>query len=614
MAAPATAPESSEDDRPEKDAEPGDALRLEEGERASATSVSPPAGPEAEPGLGAPPMHRNIDENGVDLVYGTFNYSQTLVSIGGPGAAGLHYTRQYLGEEWTDNLSGSVSHTDIGTRVTLEGISDDLEGNGSTLALVNGVYVYTTREGKVARFQQEPSAFEYLPDTRLLDIRHPDGTLITFHYRIDTDCNSAPCKKHSRIQSVTSSRGYQIKLSYDTDVLLDAYGRNWRRVSRVVAINNSVEYCEPTADHCALTGAWPAAQIAFALTNDGHFETVTEPAGGVWRYDYNHVPLLVKVRRPGLAIDDTEVQYTDGDTYTQPRVTAVLRAGARYDYIQDYTCATCPPPPPYVELTTVEDPLDHRFVFKTRHQKYWYDAQVRPLRYRGAILAATDPIGNTTGYDYDALIRPIRVTSPEGDKVEFGYDARGNIRTRTAIPKTGFQFAPLAETAYFPDTCGNPKTCNKPDYVLDARQARTDFAYAPEHGGLSVRTGPTDSNGVQQQTRYGYEQRTGLVKTAGGGHAATEPVWLLTRRAYCRSSQATGNPTAPCATPGDEVVTTYDYGTTGQATNLLLRGIVVSADGLSLRTCYGYDALGNRISDTSPRAGRSTCQGPENPS
>lgn len=64
----------------------------------------------------------------------------------------------------------------------------------------------------------------------------------------------------------------------------------------------------------------------------------------------------------------------------------------------------------------------------------------------------------------------------------------------------------------------------------------------------------------------------------------------------------------------DEVVTRYDYGpdTGSVGNNLLLRGKVVTAqdaDGVirSYRTCYGYDALGNKIWETSPRAGLSAC-------
>ena len=51
----------------------------------------------------------------------------------------------------------------------------------------------------------------------------------------------------------------------------------------------------------------------------------------------------------------------------------------------------------------------------------------------------------------------------------------------------------------------------------------------------------------------------------------------------------------------------YDYGPDSGPNLLLLRGKVVTADGISLRTCYAYDPLGNKISETSPRAGLTVC-------
>lgn len=62
-----------------------------------------------------------------------------------------------------------------------------------------------------------------------------------------------------------------------------------------------------------------------------------------------------------------------------------------------------------------------------------------------------------------------------------------------------------------------------------------------------------------------------------------------------------------CVTPSDEVRTTYDYGPNSGPNNLLLRGMVEDATGAALRTCYGYDARGNRISETRPRAGLASC-------
>ncbi len=58
---------------------------------------------------------------------------------------------------------------------------------------------------------------------------------------------------------------------------------------------------------------------------------------------------------------------------------------------------------------------------------------------------------------------------------------------------------------------------------------------------------------------------------------------------------------------GDEVVTTYDYGPDSGPNNLFLRGVAVTADGVTLRTCYGYDANGHKTYETKPRAGLASC-------
>jgi YD repeat-containing protein len=85
----------------------------------------------------------------------------------------------------------------------------------------------------------------------------------------------------------------------------------------------------------------------------------------------------------------------------------------------------------------------------------------------------------------------------------------------------------------------------------------------------------------------------------------------MTATSLCRTSAATGNPASPCATAGDEVRTDYDYGPDSGPNNLLLRGqTVTSTDGgvtTVLRTCYGYDGQGNRISETQPRADLASC-------
>jgi len=44
------------------------------------------------------------------------------------------------------------------------------------------------------------------------------------------------------------------------------------------------------------------------------------------------------------------------------------------------------------------------------------------------------------------------------------------------------------------------------------------------------------------------------------------------------------------------------------SSGLLVHGIAVAVDGQTLRTCYGYDNLARRMSETKPRAGLTVCQ------
>lgn len=106
-----------------------------------------------------------------------------------------------------------------------------------------------------------------------------------------------------------------------------------------------------------------------------------------------------------------------------------------------------------------------------------------------------------------------------------------------------------------------------------------------------------------------YTLRTAYIKnSAGAPVAAGPPISLLTMSYTCLSS-ATCDASTPAA---DKVVTEYDCGPTTGLNILLLRGIAVTAvndqgQSQTLRTCYGYNYFGERISETLPKAGLSSC-------
>ena len=80
----------------------------------------------------------------------------------------------------------------------------------------------------------------------------------------------------------------------------------------------------------------------------------------------------------------------------------------------------------------------------------------------------------------------------------------------------------------------------------------------------------------------------------------------MTEESLCKTGAPHSSGTG-CALAGDEVRTTYDYGPNSGPNNLLIRGKVVDSGGLALRTCYGYDTDGRKISETTPNANLTSC-------
>lgn len=164
----------------------------------------------------------------------------------------------------------------------------------------------------------------------------------------------------------------------------------------------------------------------------------------------------------------------------------------------------------------------------------------------------------------------------------------------------------VSYTAGYPATCGNFKTCNQPTWTRDGNGNQTDYTYDAAHGGILTETGPGDASGVRPQKRYEYAQRYAWLKNSGGTYSqAADPVWVRTKEEYCVSTAAVSGDCAGGAS--DEVVTTYDYGPNSGPNMLLVRGVAVTSNGQTLRTCYGYDRMGRKISETKPAADLSSC-------
>jgi hypothetical protein len=204
---------------------------------------------------------------------------------------------------------------------------------------------------------------------------------------------------------------------------------------------------------------------------------------------------------------------------------------------------------------------------------------------------------------------PQSTTDAEGGKVKYTYSGM-NVSEARAVAKPGSSLSDLVVTATYPSS---GVALWKPATVTDANGNTTSYTYDTTHGGVLSEVQPA-VGGVSPAKKYGYTQRNAWLKNSGGTYTvAASGIYLLTEERTCRTSALNLGTGACGAGTSDLIITEYDYGPNSGPNNLLLRGMIVTAyDGatssiISLRTCYGYDAQGNRIFTTTPRAGLTVC-------
>ena len=185
-----------------------------------------------------PPVRRPIDENGVDVIRGTFNTAKTDVTIGPDARRGFAFTR--FRTESSDDFNNTLLATIVlvGNQyvVTLNGQSDSFtssgssfistEGNGATLVSSLGFYIYTSRDGVIATFRSNQGfALSFFDGelARLSSVKYPDGTSVQYFFVVQTYCPggyesrvcTSPIYYVARLNGVHNSNGYTLKLSYE---------------------------------------------------------------------------------------------------------------------------------------------------------------------------------------------------------------------------------------------------------------------------------------------------------------------------------------------------------------------------------------------------------------
>jgi hypothetical protein len=481
----------------------------------------------------------------------------------------------------------------------------------------------------------------------------PDGRIATYYYYGPSLSMQWPA-----ILSIATNSGYLLKYNYSGTP-------SWGGETSVVAINRAFERCDPAASSCTLVNTWPTATLSWqdklvSVSDDllpigqnynpylHYLFTIEDQAHKKHVFEVDSNFRVVSYQPPeatspvfyytlcSLHSNGHTMTHCFGDTYyyndgtrafeAAPMLWDLVESVKRYDsvngptwnYQADVTPGQGPPgwstwghsvaSPLLVTMAAAGNatPGTEQFYGPTEYIKH-YDGTL-------------DNFGRNTG-NHLALR-----TTLSGIKEYYTYDFRANLWTISRVP-IGSADHTIQQSAIYPEqcttflscTCSNRNTCNKPTSVTDANQNAlnpnqhtADFVYDPNHGGILKVTGPAVTGtqalaGIHPETRYTYIQRYAwYLNSSGAMTRETRPVWLLATESYCRST-APASPGPGCTVAADEVVTTYEYGADSGPNNLIVRGKAVSADGQTLRTCYGHDKQGNKIWETSPNANLGSC-------
>ncbi|MDN3644631.1 RHS repeat-associated core domain-containing protein [Pontixanthobacter aestiaquae] len=550
--------------------------------------------------LDAPPVRQPLDENGVDLSTGDIVVPSSTVAIG--GSDGLVHTSVRVSDGWRHNymLSIAVQPDAAGDLyvVQLGGSTRLFRKNGSnfdpegaelgTLTETSNEFVYTGPGGVEYRFSKAlvANGENYYEAVNAVgtQITTPNGFKTSLSYRQDSYQLGAIGQMYTiRLQSVNNNASYQLKIDYEAEMLgttvteADA----WYRIERVTAINNTEEYCDPVADNCTLTEAWPYIDYDIEVYGSNGIlyanNKVTDILGRESQFHTDGNSRLVKVKRPGETTPGMEIAWQND------RVSSITHQG---QYTRTYTWTEASG-----ELTSVStDSLG-----RTRTVVTDIDEAV--------VLSDKDALNNTTSYAYDSEGRVTEVTAPEGNKTQITRDARGRVTEVRQKPKNG-PLADIVTTSTYPaltsgTTCANAVTCDSPLSTTDPRGNTTNYTYDPVHGGVLTVELPAAGTGEPRATStFTYASQTAKIKNSSGNLVlAADPITKPVSVSRCRVG-------ASCAGTADEQVIAITYDNT-QAENLQPYQVTAKAgDGTLARTVTTqYDRLGNVLTTDGPLAG-----------
>lgn len=459
----------------------------------------------------------------------------------------------------------------------------DIEAQNGTLTLVGGAYVYTDSDLTQYTFNSSIQAGggSGIYSQRIDNILYTDGRRETFSY------NSA-----KQLKMVSDTAGYAIIFDYNAD----------GDVAAACGFNLAQDYVTATSTCSTASLKTTYTYTSKLLTGVTNVLGQTTIYGRSATIGYGNP--ITCVTPPGYT-GCKVANALDG----QHRVYQQTMAdGSNWYFDYDVTCA---PDPDFPEATNngacevnVYDPNGHGSFYSFT---------------KSSPTSVTDGNGKTTTYkwmgsnlqnpNYDQTPNgPYMAEAdfPEGDKYLAIYGGPANKITRAwRVAKPGSGLADLVETWDY-------GTCGKVTSKVDAKGQETNFDYHTSCG-VKWEMAPAPSAGAARPLKtYTYVQKYAYIKNSGGSLvAASTQIWVPDTVTECQTVSGSGNGTPVCDTAAPQRVTAYEYAPDGTANNLLPRGMTVTAyvgsTLTTLRTCFGYDPRGRKISTTTPGAGLAVC-------
>lgn len=511
----------------------------------------------------------------------------------------------------------------------------------------SNTYTYTGGDGTVVNFEPidvplQLNGFGGLVQYIGKSIVRPDGERLELTYK------TAPAFGGNafRLQSVKSNRGYSLKIQYVADTLNTGSMngvRLWHRRASVKILSDGSDYCDVNALGCTgLLNAWPTLTfdsqgdfygMGQADSNGSGFVSATDSAGVKKTFQWSGTGTRETFQtwtKFGDSPQITEMSYVSTPFYAPFDSDVVFTATSElgswtYGYYEDVG------PAPY-SWNPAFSPHWYRRWRKDPANNVVQIAVFDSLVFGGSSYVDTGPPsvvdiidenGRRTHFSYGLGGLVSAIIPPEATVVGgvatagytgFEYDARGNKMRTTQYAKAGSGLANIVIESEFPSSCGIVKTCNKPTWSKDAAGNQTNFTYDASHGGILSELKPAVTIGspgstvsARPLTLTTWTQRNAWVKSSPSGSLVmvTDPIWVQSTVTECQAAPGSNSPICDGSKPS--TVTTYQYGATGTAESLLVKGVAVASGGTTLRTCFGYDIYHRKISTTEPRADLSTC-------